>query len=644
VKKWTWEQIDASRSGGSGDLAKIFKNEEIVQPGILADSAPSARATLLVREVVQNSWDAARELRYELEAAGDRAPSFHIELVFRKAGGAHKARLSSELGLAELAARTHEFQRADLGLKEVDCLMDLNSTKPLNLLEIRERGSTGMYGPFSGARSKLYLALVSLGFTAKKQGAGGSFGYGKAGLIRGSAIHTIVAYTCFRERDDDPGVTRRLIGMTYWGLHSNSRANFSGYARMGRSLEPSVAVPFENGSADRMAAALGLEVRDPGDPSQLGTTFLLVEPTVGPDELVVAVERNWWPALQDRSFTASVITSAGKELHPKPKKDPVLRSFIDAYELAVGSDEPKVPEQARERFRTLTLSRGHKVKPGVLGLVADRNNWSYPLQSQDSLDEVQATSDRSLIALVRGPRMVVEYLDLGPSLPVIRGVFVADPTVDDLLRMTEPKAHDAWQTTKGDGIDDQGPTVAKAILRRIREKARTFRNGLKPPLPHKEQIRLPLLADLYRTFFDEGVGMSSSTPERDARLVCIEASQRVELDPAEPGLIRLVGSAKLNLSENSPTGESRVRVRVRYYFAEESRRGDRCSLGVIAPTGFEEDGYGSGEFSGVLTQSPVQFEFVSDSYSPDWSGHLVLTGEPMDTADFVNELSGVGGE
>ena len=72
-----------------------------------------------------------------------------------------------------------------------------------------------MYGPFEGAKSKMYLALISLGYTAKAEGSGGSDGYGKAGLIRGSATRTVVAYTAFRERKDDPGVTRRLLGMTY---------------------------------------------------------------------------------------------------------------------------------------------------------------------------------------------------------------------------------------------------------------------------------------------------------------------------------------------------------------------------------------------------------------------------------------------
>ena len=44
------------RSGSSGDLAKLFRNEEVKQPGLLAVGAPTVDATIVAREVIQNSW------------------------------------------------------------------------------------------------------------------------------------------------------------------------------------------------------------------------------------------------------------------------------------------------------------------------------------------------------------------------------------------------------------------------------------------------------------------------------------------------------------------------------------------------------------------------------------------------------------
>lgn len=59
---WVWERTDEKRSGSSGDVAKIFKNEGTKQPGAFAIGAPRPEATLIAREVIQNSWDGAQRV------------------------------------------------------------------------------------------------------------------------------------------------------------------------------------------------------------------------------------------------------------------------------------------------------------------------------------------------------------------------------------------------------------------------------------------------------------------------------------------------------------------------------------------------------------------------------------------------------
>ena len=61
--RWSWEKTDPDRSQTSGDVAKLFKNEPVKAPGVFAADQPSPDATVLAREVIQNSWDAAGELR-----------------------------------------------------------------------------------------------------------------------------------------------------------------------------------------------------------------------------------------------------------------------------------------------------------------------------------------------------------------------------------------------------------------------------------------------------------------------------------------------------------------------------------------------------------------------------------------------------
>ena len=93
--KWYWEKTDPSRSGSSGDLSKLFKNENVKQPGVFSAGAPSADATVLVREVIQNSWDAAIELRED----SDDPPPFEICFAFKSARSEQQAHLTARLGL-----------------------------------------------------------------------------------------------------------------------------------------------------------------------------------------------------------------------------------------------------------------------------------------------------------------------------------------------------------------------------------------------------------------------------------------------------------------------------------------------------------------------------------------------------------------
>ena len=131
---------------------------------------------------------------------------------------------------------------------------------------------------------------------------------------------------------------------------------------------------------------------------------------------------------------------------------------------------------------------GRQLRLGSLGLIAEPGGWSYEPDPEEGSGD---TAQRSLVALVRGPRMVVEYYEAGRSRPFVRGAFVAADEVDELLRQTEPKAHDSWQV-RVDEADDPGRlAVADAVLRRIREHVRKFRDQLKPAARPAEDVRLP---------------------------------------------------------------------------------------------------------------------------------------------------------
>lgn len=619
---WTWEETTPWKSGSSGDLSKLFKNEPVKNPGVLAVNAPSDRATLLAREVIQNSWDAA----IELQRTDDNAPQFEIEFEYRDLTGDARRAAMEAMDLQSLAQRVRLLDRSKIGLRQSDCLDRLDE-EPLPVMVITEKGTTGMYGPWESAASKMYLALISLGYTAKDEGAGGSYGYGKAGLISGSATRTVFAYTCFRERPDDLGVTRRLLGMTYWGEHDLDGKNYSGFARLGETTTAGVR-PFENERADAVAELLGIPTRRSDHPSDLGTTFLLLDPTVEPLDLVTAISRSWWPAVIDNDFIVTVRDASGHIHHPRPRRDPILQAFIRAYEVATFPQDNPQPHERSVRLQAIRAGGREFTKPGSLGLVADPTGWSYADETTTALDE-HAVEHHSLVALMRGPKMVVEYYVAGNTPPYVRGAFVAGDSIDDLLRRTEPKGHDAWKTSGVEGeLEELGAEIARKVLARIKNQVAEFRRQLKPPKQPPENIQLPYFDEVMRKFI-AGTGRGRVAPVADTRPVSIRLDQ--SLEPTDGLLVRLRGRAHIALSEHFEGDESEVEVSLTYKFLEDGVARTAAELTIDPPDGFVPVGDTNGTFRGRLSREggAAVFEFRSEPYSSDWTGRLFVTGEPV---------------
>lgn len=639
MSDWSWETTDPRRSGGAGDLAKLFKNEEPKQPGALAIGAPAAEATLMAREVIQNSWDAAAELQMARTDSNRSFPPFRLDFDFEELDGLKRQGLAIASDLTGLAAQAAEVRAngaiRSLGMPRTTALDHAHDPRQvLQVLKITESGTTGMYGAFESDQSKMFLALISLGYTAKAAGAGGSYGYGKAGLIAGSATRTVFAYTCFEPRTDDrldgEPITRRLLGMTYWGQHSVGGISYTGFARLGTDMGGWVS-PLVNDAADRLAQELGLLVRSSSDDSSLGTTFLLIDPVIEPDDLRNAIERNWWPAIQERRFTPIIsdrrVGEDVRRLVPRPRQNPAVAPFVRAYELATMSQDNDVNHELRADLGELPPALGRKAV-GVLGAVADLGGWSYANDQDD--DEQTTVRQATLIALTRGPRMVVEYHQPWGTKnhpPFVRGVFVADEAIDDLLRQTEPKAHDAWVTKSShleEGVDDLAPRTADHVLKMIGRTTRKFQERLRPPLPDPGDVRLSVLADLFRNIA-KGAGQGTQPPpphgERD---LVIRTSLRSEVVGSS---IRATGWVSLRLADHyTQADRAIVRVRIVYRFLEDDRAGEICPLEFRSPVPIgdtDEEGY----FLIELGRDLAVINFTSQPYSPDWSGRLIFKAD-----------------
>ena len=647
MQKWQWELPPRFGFQTSGALEDLFRAEARKAPGHLSKEPPSDSATLLAREAIQNSWDAAIE---QASDASDRQMT--LEFKFDRLSGAGARQVIDTLGLAELKSRSVGAGGwKEIQVQNADVFVFIKPDKPLGVLTITETGTTGMYGPWdlrAVKMSKMILALLSGGMNEKvaDRSQGGTYGYGKAGLLTASATRTVIAYSCFKDDEEHPsGATRRLYGMTYWKNHVLEDRRYLGFGHFGVhnvDLEDPETFPFEDSEADRVAQELGLEIRDPDN---LGTTFLLIEPVITPEDLKLAVERNWWPALiQYDDLIIDIVDQDGIDHSPAPKTDPDLKPYIRAFEIATQADSATLVAD-REKFsrpqEVKLVSRGKRpTQLGRLGLVADPAGWSFPKEDPE-------TEHKSLVAMVRGPRMVTEYYECGPgNVRQIRGVFIADDLVDGLLQSTEPPPHDHWSEEKGmGGVEDEAPDIAKKIHSHTKQRVKAFRSELKPAPPASGEYHFPELAKILNELFI-GRGGNRPPPKPAPRLVHVEPKGQQQGHTSPGGMVHMTAGCAFSLTDTAHEdqfkslltgGRLHARITASFQFDEDGRVGtskdSHCKLNLTnkIPKSFTvgTDDKGSLIIDGPIGDDDLPIEIKSDPYDRDYTGRIAFTVGPV---------------
>lgn len=229
--------------------------------------------------------------------------------------------------------------------------------------------------------------------------------------------------------------------------------------------------------------------------------------------------------------------------------------------------------------------------------------------------------------------MVVEYFEARKKAPHIRGVFVADEAVNEALRQTEPKLHDAWESTSdGSDVRPEDTAVARFVLDRIKDHVAQFSRSIRPRTPDADQLRLPEWDRLMRLLLRGLARGRQSPPQAGPRPFTIEPGQR--LTEAPDGRLELSGTAKIGFSAHhdhvvDPRDE--VEVAIRCGFVAEDRRSDLLEIEIDAPRGFGRDPERPDIFTRRLEAGQeVVFEYSCEPYEPDWTVELTVD------ADFVS--------
>lgn len=601
---------------------------------------PSRFAEIFCREHFQNSWDSIQERIAEAEEAEAPMPAgYGVTYRFVKLEGAEAVAFAEALGLEEHATRLGSMSEKDRkGARLDDSYAARGDFSALNVLVATESFGEGMFGPWhtggrAGVVSRLKSALIQTRSAKDNQAAGGSWGHGKKAIANASACRTIAVYTCSLPRTDDLAadgspVTRRLLGVSYWRAHDIGENSHVGLGLLGQRVGDTGGYsrfrPFENGEADTLVQALGLpglEVRSPDLDSQTGSSYLVVEPEFTPEDLAMAIERNWWPLLLRQPTVVEVIGYDGAPVQVSPHGRTELMPFLQAHSLAM--DEVT----GRERGDLAMVVNSAKVDDatsqpvGRLGLTSDDSMGGWSWEDPDE--------NWSLIALIRND-MVIAYQRLAKrrvKAPFIRGVFVVDrkdhAEASERLKMSEPHLHNVWHTERSPSVPDYAAKLAADATAKIRDRVTALRKSLL----EKDTSATADFAEFSR-LFDVGPKVVRGPSRKDIvgprgnRGVSIRYLwTKLDGNIANPERLRLMCRISVTLSQAAlrKWAEHEVRVDLGWGVLEEAgpvRDHRLTDHDVIElPPGFGVQG---NLLVGTISATPVEFEWHSGFFSDDW--------------------------
>jgi len=389
---------------------------------------------VLVREAVQNCWDAKRK---DVDAPVD------VEV------GA--STLDAE-ALAVLRERVLPEPPPHLPLAE-------SLAGEVQLLHFADFGTQGLGGPTradaEATKETDFVDFVrNVGQPPDKELGGGSFGYGKAAFYVASRAGTIIVDTLCLPQDE-----RRLIAYGLGGKYRDDGAPYTGRHWWGL-VEDGVPEPMRGVDAAELATQLGLPRRGTGD---YGTTVAIVAPrlrvaAVEDDlDLDAAMEFisecllwNFWPKLIHAPGEAAAMSFRlrveGEERSvPDPRDHPRLAPFTEAMDLLrnPAAATPGDPFSLREELECRSPRK-------VVGTLALRRTPTASAPATDgprTNGAQETTAGLNHVALMRNAELVVRYRP-GPALPVpnwgYAGVFRCTEELDEAFRDSEPPTHDAW--------------------------------------------------------------------------------------------------------------------------------------------------------------------------------------------------------
>lgn len=483
----------------TGGLAAIGVLNQLGRP----DTEP---LEVLVREAVQNCWDAKRPDSAQIRVTIGRSTLDQAGVSF---------------------LRNHVLVNPPPGLALGDEMRE-----GMHTLYFADFGTHGLAGPTRADRPgepRDFVDFVrNIGQPPDKDFGGGSFGYGKAAFYIGSAARTVVIDTLCMTGDGQ--LERRLLGCALGETFNVKGVPFTGRHWWGR-MEDGVPEPVTGPSAEEIAAALGLPPRNSTD--DLGTTVLIIAPSItiengdGTDAtmdfVAEAIAWNFWPRMIDtpggvQSTMRFSISDNGKKVRiPNPRTHPQLRGFVEAMDRLRQEPDANLADEFIIDAEIRSLKPARK-----LGRLTIKKDPVAPADLPDRPVPLGARRTRASVhhvALMRAPELVVTYLE-GP-IPLAgrmgyAGVFKSALDMDEAFKAAEPPTHDDWVARSV--VDRKARSFVNIGLERVQTQCRLAAgyNATVRHLSDADAIPLGEFADALATLMpgQEGPGARRPTTQR----------------------------------------------------------------------------------------------------------------------------------
>lgn len=478
-----------SKPHGAGDQASGGRDK------LLKSTTNLSRTELLIRETLQNSWDARED-------------------GWRPAYGVRIRRLSSEV---RRTLRQQVFSNRYDNLPSLRRSLEEDNTY---VLEIYDRGTVGLNGPVRaneaaapGEPNNFNPLVFDIGTTKDADDSGGTYGFGKTAAFEASSANTLVYWSATENRYGE--IEYRLIASALGDPYTVGSRRYTGAHWWGDPGQNEI-MPLTGHAAQELGERLfDVHFGSDGEDHEKGTSILILDPTVENPEsgrrsavrseeeaellakkICESLAHHAWPkVIPDSSGeTPMIIDVYHDDLNLGVTEDIQFRYSRYGSALAhvrqlqgepYSSDSPilkRYTGQLDLLDTPITLNRISMETPATRaefwGSRTDRVAGHLVLmKTVHVLDDDQTKgAPMNHLALMRSrAELLVAYDDMRSTEATDfswHGVFKPTPEVDRHFAATEPSTHDAW--TPNIAVSDISKSIVDRTLKQIQKRVSEF--------------------------------------------------------------------------------------------------------------------------------------------------------------------------